>query len=54
MVVVVDEIVCKQVVVGVDIVSDGEILKILYVIYVKDCYMGFDGDSLCNVFVDFK
>lgn len=29
-------------------------LKISYVIYVKDCYIGFDGDSLCNVLVDLK
>lgn len=39
------DIVRKQVEVGVDIVSDGEMSKISYATYIKDRLAGFDGDS---------
>ena len=39
------EIVRKQVEVGVDIVSDGEMGKISYATYIKDRLSGFDGDT---------
>ncbi len=39
------DIVRKQVDVGVDIVSDGEMGKISYATYIKDRLAGFDGDS---------
>jgi 5-methyltetrahydropteroyltriglutamate--homocysteine methyltransferase len=39
------EIVRKQVEVGVDIASDGEMGKISYATYIKDRLAGFDGDS---------
>jgi 5-methyltetrahydropteroyltriglutamate--homocysteine methyltransferase len=38
-------IVAKQVAVGVDIVSDGEMGKISYATYIKDRLSGFDGDT---------
>jgi 5-methyltetrahydropteroyltriglutamate--homocysteine methyltransferase len=38
-------IVQKQVSVGVDIVSDGEMSKISYATYIKDRLSGFDGDT---------
>jgi len=38
-------IVAKQVEVGVDIVSDGEMGKISYATYIKDRLSGFDGDT---------
>ena len=41
----VDEVVRRQVDVGVDIVSDGEMSKISYATYIKDRITGFDGDS---------
>ena len=41
----VDEVVARQVDVGVDIVSDGEMSKISYATYIKDRITGFDGDS---------
>lgn len=41
----VDEVVAKQVAVGVDIVSDGEMSKISYATYIKDRITGFEGDS---------
>lgn len=41
----VDEVVSKQVVTGVDLVSDGEMSKISYATYIKDRITGFDGDS---------
>ena len=41
----VDDVVAKQVEVGVDIVSDGEMSKISYATYIKDRISGFDGDS---------
>jgi 5-methyltetrahydropteroyltriglutamate--homocysteine methyltransferase len=41
----VTEIVRKQVEVGVDIASDGEMGKISYATYIKDRLAGFDGDS---------
>jgi 5-methyltetrahydropteroyltriglutamate--homocysteine methyltransferase len=39
------EIVRRQVEVGVDIVSDGEMGKISYATYIKDRLSGFDGDT---------
>jgi 5-methyltetrahydropteroyltriglutamate--homocysteine methyltransferase len=39
------EIVRKQVEVGIDIVSDGEMGKISYATYIKDRLSGFDGDT---------
>lgn len=39
------EVVRRQVEVGVDIVSDGEMSKISYATYIKDRISGFDGDS---------
>ncbi len=39
------EVVAKQVEVGVDIVSDGEMSKISYATYIKDRITGFEGDS---------
>ena len=41
----VDAVVAKQVVTGVDLVSDGEMSKISYATYIKDRITGFDGDS---------
>nr|WP_174296514.1 hypothetical protein [Sphingomonas bacterium] len=41
----VDACVARQVAVGVDIVSDGEMSKISYATYIKDRISGFDGDS---------
>ena len=41
----IDACVARQVVAGVDIVSDGEMSKISYATYIKDRYTGFDGDS---------
>ncbi|MDX1516728.1 MAG: cobalamin-independent methionine synthase II family protein [Woeseiaceae bacterium] len=41
----VDAVVAKQVEVGVDVVSDGEMSKISYATYIKDRITGFDGDS---------
>ena len=38
-------IVAKQVEVGIDIVSDGEMGKISYATYIKDRLSGFDGDT---------
>ena len=39
----VEEVVNKQLEVGVDIISDGEMSKISYATYVKDRYNGFAG-----------
>ena len=50
----VSETVAKQVVAGVDIVSDGETSKISYATYVKDRYTGFGGDSPRNAPADLK
>lgn len=44
----VEEVVKKQLDVGVDIISDGEMSKISYATYVKDRYNGFAGDSERN------
>ncbi len=44
----VDDVVAKQVAVGVDIVSDGEMSKISYATYIKDRITGFEGDSERN------
>ena len=44
----VEEVVNKQLEVGVDIISDGEMSKISYATYVKDRYNGFAGDSERN------
>jgi 5-methyltetrahydropteroyltriglutamate--homocysteine methyltransferase len=41
----VDAVVKRQVDVGVDVVSDGEMSKISYATYIKDRISGFDGDS---------
>jgi 5-methyltetrahydropteroyltriglutamate--homocysteine methyltransferase len=41
----VDDCVARQVAVGVDLVSDGEMSKISYATYIKDRITGFDGDS---------
>ena len=43
--VAVDEVVARQVAVGIDLVSDGEMSKISYATYIKDRITGFDGDS---------
>ena len=39
------DVVEKQVAIGVDVVSDGEMSKISYATYIKDRISGFDGDS---------
>ena len=44
----VDEVVRRQVDVGVDLVSDGEMSKISYATYIKDRITGFAGDSPRN------
>ncbi len=41
----VDEVVARQVAVGIDVVSDGEMSKLSYATYIKDRISGFDGDS---------
>ncbi len=41
----VDNAVARQVAVGIDLVSDGEMAKISYATYIKDRISGFDGDS---------
>ncbi len=41
----VNEVVRRQVEVGIDIVSDGEMSKISYATYIKDRITGFEGDS---------
>jgi 5-methyltetrahydropteroyltriglutamate--homocysteine methyltransferase len=41
----VDDIMRRQVEVGVNLVSDGEMSKISYATYIKDRITGFDGDS---------
>lgn len=41
----VQEVVRRQIEVGVDIVSDGEMSKISYATYIKDRITGFEGDS---------
>ncbi|RED11377.1 cobalamin-independent methionine synthase II family protein [Pontivivens insulae] len=50
----VDKTVKKQVMAGVDMVSDGETSKISYATYVKDRYTGFSGDSPRNAPADLK
>ena len=42
------EVVKKQIEIGIDIISDGEMSKISYATYVKDRYNGFAGDSERN------
>ena len=44
----VNDVVAKQVAVGVDVVSDGEMSKISYATYIKDRITGFEGDSERN------
>jgi 5-methyltetrahydropteroyltriglutamate--homocysteine methyltransferase len=44
----VDEVVARQVSVGIDLVSDGEMSKISYATYIKDRITGFAGDSERN------
>ena len=39
------EVVRRQVDIGIDLVSDGEMSKITYSTYVKDRLTGFDGDT---------
>src|SRR5213079_1884765 len=39
------EVVRRQVAVGVDIVSDGEMSKISYATYIAQRFAGFDGDT---------
>ncbi len=41
----VDAVVARQVAVGVDVVSDGEMSKLSYATYIKDRITGFAGDS---------
>lgn len=41
----VEAAVARQVAVGIDLVSDGEMSKISYATYIKDRITGFDGDS---------
>ena len=41
----VDRVVARQVEIGIDIVSDGEMSKISYATYIKDRITGFEGDS---------
>ena len=41
----VDDVVARQVGVGVDVVSDGEMSKLSYATYIKDRITGFAGDS---------
>ncbi|MEM7287574.1 MAG: cobalamin-independent methionine synthase II family protein [Actinomycetota bacterium] len=41
----VDDVVARQVAVGVDVVSDGEMSKLSYATYIKDRITGFAGDS---------
>ena len=41
----VNKIVKKQIDIGIDIVSDGEMSKISYATYVKDRFHGFSGES---------
>lgn len=41
----VNDVVARQVAVGIDLVSDGEMSKISYATYIKDRITGFDGDS---------
>ena len=44
----VDHVVARQVEVGIDMVSDGEMSKISYATYIKDRITGFEGDSERN------
>ena len=44
----VNDVVARQVAVGVDLVSDGEMSKISYATYIKDRITGFEGDSERN------
>jgi 5-methyltetrahydropteroyltriglutamate--homocysteine methyltransferase len=39
------DVVARQVAVGIDVVSDGEMSKISYATYIKDRLTGFDGDT---------
>ena len=48
------EVVARQVAVGIDIVSDGEMSKIGYATYIKDRYNGFSGDSPRRIPGDLK
>jgi len=41
----VDDVVARQVAVGIDVVSDGEMSKLSYATYIKDRITGFEGDS---------
>ena len=48
------EVVKKQIDIGIDIISDGEMSKISYATYVKDRYNGFAGDSERNPPLDLE
>ena len=50
----VNDVVARQVDIGVDFVSDGEMSKISYATYVKDRYSGFSGDNPRNAPSDLK
>lgn len=50
----VDGVVARQVGLGIDWVSDGEMSKISYATYVKDRYEGFGGESPRNAPADLK
>ena len=41
----VDAVVARQVSIGLDVVSDGEMSKLSYATYIKDRITGFEGDS---------
>jgi 5-methyltetrahydropteroyltriglutamate--homocysteine methyltransferase len=48
------DVVERQCVAGVDVVSDGEMSKISYATYIKDRLNGFEGDSARNVPADLE
>ena len=50
----VDELVARQVAIGIDIPSDGETSKIGYATYIKDRLSGFGGDSPRQIAVDLQ
>src|SRR5688572_6945323 len=50
----VDEVVKKQVSIGLDVVSDGETSKIGYATYIKDRLSGFGGDNERQIALDLQ
>lgn len=50
----VDEVVARQVQIGIDVVSDGETSKISYATYIKDRLTGFAGDNPRQPALDLK